>query len=265
MVQSDPAERARAWGPFDPGNVGSYPGRVEKIFPGAAEQTILDVRATDDRNVSLVSVMLSVLPGGNEVTLRAPFCHLSWGVAGGRDQAVIDWLHGQVVTVAGTFLRIGATFPLAKNLNPPGIPPTGVDPETFGGPTTQATDPDLAQQQMLLLGANVAPNPHSVAAFGATPRLTTFHSIPAGGQSDFVPIPSHAQSVTLLGRFAPGDVTNMGAYSTANAAALLYQATNPTPNLDQFAFPIARGVEFVQLASAAADDLLVLLLWTIGL
>src|SRR5438309_904377 len=166
MVQHDPAEGSRTWGAFDPGNVGSYPGRVEKVLPGAVEQTILDIRATDDRGVSLVSVMLSVLPGGSGGGLRTPFCHLSWGISGGRDQAIIDWLHGQVITVAGTFLRIGASFPFAANVNPPGMPPTGLDSETFGDVTLNAppegTPSSLTPQpDTLLLGANVAPNPHA--------------------------------------------------------------------------------------------------------
>src|SRR5258708_4121388 len=259
MVQGvDPAELKRHWGPFDPGNVGSYPGRVERIFPGAMEETILDIRETDDRGVSLITAMLSVLPGGSEQTLRTPFCHLSWGVSGGRDGAVIDFLHGQVITVAGTFLRITASFPLAANVNPPGMPATAIDVETFGGPTSQSQDPELAKEQSLLLGANVAPNPHPIAGgFGASPRLTTFHVVPAGADSDFIPIPSHAQSVTLLGTFATGDITSMAAFTIATAGAALYQIANPAPNLDQFAFPIARGVDFIQLTNGTGADILV--------
>ncbi len=267
MVQGvDPAELQRHWGAFDPGNVGSYPGRVERVLPGAKEETILDIRETDDRGVSLITAMLSVSPGGSRQTLRTPFCHLSWGVSGGRDEAVIDFLHGQVITVAGTFLRITASFPLGDNVNPPGMPPTSIDGEVFGGPTSPFLDPTAAKEQSLLLGASVAPNPHPIAGgFGASPRLTTFHLVPAAGESDFIPIPSHAQSVTLLGTFATGDITSIAAFTIPTAGATLYQTANPAPNLDQFAFPIARGVDFIRLTNGTGAEILALLFWTIGL
>lgn len=266
MVQQDPAERARTWGLFDPGNPGSYPGRVERVFPGDVDKTILDLRATDDRGVSLITVVLSAKSGGKVATLRTPFCHLSWGVSGGRDEAIVDWLHGQAVTVPATFLRVSATFPLNNNVNPPGFPPGTLDGETFGTPTSgSGGDPLEAEAESLFLGVNVAPLSHSGAAFGWTPRLTTFHVIPAAGDSDFIPVPSHAQSITLLGNIEPGDVSNIAAFTIATPGAALYSVPNPTPNLDQFAFPIARGAEFIQLESAVPNDLLVLLLWTIGL
>ncbi len=266
MVQQDLAERARTWGLFDPGNPGSYPGRVERIFAGDVDKEILDLRGTDDRGVSLITVMLAVKPGGSANPLKAPLCHLSWGVSGGRDEAIIDWLHGQAITVAGTFLRVSATYPFADNLNPPGFPPGVLDGEVFGNPTRPASDdPEPALRESLLLGVNVAPMPHVGPGFGWTPRLTTFHTVPAGGDSEFIPVPSHAQSVTLLGTFAAGDITNIAALTIPAAGAVLYQAPNPNSNLDQFAFPIARGVEFLQLSNGTATDILVLLLWTIGL
>jgi hypothetical protein len=265
-MTQDPAEAERQWAAFDPGNVGSYPGRVERIIPGANDAEILDIRATDDRKVSLVSLMLSFRPGGASQVLRTPFARLQWGVSGGRDEAFIDWIHGQVITLAASFVRIAATFPGGgENVNPPGFPPE-ILPSNFGppgSPTQQELD------ESLLLGINAAPNPHAIAAFGATPRLTTFHNVPAAGAdpglSDFIPIPSHAQSVTLLGTFAPGQISLVTASSIDNSGAVLYSTANPAPNLDQFAFPIARGVEFIQLTNVTDEDILVLLLWTIGL
>lgn len=104
-----------------------------------------------------------------------------------------------------------------------------------------------------------------LATVGWTPRLTTFHSVPANGVGDFIPVPSHAQSVTLLGTFAVGDITSVAAFTIPVTGAVLYQAASPTPNLDQFAFAIARGVEFIQLSNGTGQEIQVLLLWTIGL
>jgi len=42
-VTQDPADTLRQWGAFDPGNVGSYPGRVERIVPGSTDTEILDI------------------------------------------------------------------------------------------------------------------------------------------------------------------------------------------------------------------------------
>jgi len=265
MVQQAP-ELGPAWGLFDPGNPGSYPGRVERVSAGDVDKELLALRATDDRGVSLITVVLSVKAGGSANTLKAPFCHLAWGVSGGRDEAIVDWLHGQVITVPGSYLRVGATYPFAGKLNPPGFPPGALSGEEFGNPVNPlGGDPEAVKQESLLLGASVAPMAHGGSAFGWTPRLTTFHSVPANGVGDFIPIPSHAQSVTLLGTFAAGDITSVAAFTIPMAGAVLYQAANPTPNFDQFAFAIARGVEFIQLSNGTGQDVPVLLLWTIGL
>ena len=265
MVQHAP-ELGHAWGLFDPGNPGSYPGRVERVSAGDVDKELLALRATDDRGVSLITIVLSVKAGGSANTLKAPFCHLSWGVSGGRDEAVIDWLHGQMITVAGTYVRVGATYPFADKLNPPGFPPGVLSGEQFGNPMNAlGGDPELVKQESLLLGASVAPMSHGGSAFGWTPRLTTFHTVPANNVSDFIPVPSHAQSVTLLGTFATGDITSVAAFTIPVVGAVLYQQTIPTPNFDQFAFPIARGVEFIQLSNGTDNEIVVLLLWTIGL
>jgi hypothetical protein len=259
----DPAEHLRTWGPFDPGNVGSYPGRVERIFPGAKDEEILDIRETDDRKVTLVSIMLSFAPGGEAIVLRTPFARIGWGVSGGRDSAFIDWIHGQVITIAGTFIRITATFPsLGESVNPPGFPPL-VLPNNFGPPGSPS---DEEQAESLLLGLSAAP----FAAVGTTPRLTTFHNVPAAtdagpGLSDFIPVASHAQRFTLLGAFTIGDISLITASTVDTAGAVLYQTPNPTPNLDQFAFPIGRGAEFIQLTNITANDILVQLNWHIVL
>ena len=265
MVQPSP-ELGPAWGLFDPGNPGSYPGRVERVTAGDEDKELLALRATDDRGVSLITIVLSVKAGGSANTLKAPFCHLAWGVSGGRDEAVIDWLHGQMITVAGSFLRVGATYPFAAKLNPPGFPPGVLGAEQFGDPVSPLTgDPEQAKQESLLLGVSVAPMAHAGSAFGWTPRLTTFHTVRANGVSDFIPVPPHAQSVTLLGTFAPGEITSIAAFTIPVVGAVLYQVVNPASNLDQFAFPIARGVEFLQLSNGTDNDVIVLMLWTIGL
>jgi hypothetical protein len=265
MVQQAP-ELGPAWGLFDPGNPGSYPGRVERVSAGDVDKELLALRATDDRGVSLITVVLSVKAGGSANTLKAPFCHLAWGVSGGRDEAIVDWLHGQVITVPGSYLRVGATYPFAAKLNPPGFPPGMLSGEEFGNPVNPlGGDPEAVKQESLLLGASVAPMAHGGSAFGWTPRLTTFHSVPANGAGDFIPIPSHAQSVTLLGTFAVGDITSVAAFTIPMVGAALYQTANPTPNFDQFAFAIARGVEFIRLSNGTGQAVPVLLLWTIGL
>ncbi len=264
----DPAEKLEAWGAFDPGNVGSYPGRVEKVVPGDVDHEILDLRATDDRGVTLVTLMLSVTPAGDINTLRAPFCSISWGVSGGRDRVVIDWLHGQSVTLASTFVRVSATFPLPDNLNPPGFPPGPIDAEAFGNPTPNIpTGNSTSEREALFLGLNAAP---FASSFSRPPTLTTFHTVPAAeagvdGVSDFIPIPSHAKSVTILGNLAPGDISLISAFTIPVPLANLYSTTNPTNNLEQFAFPIGRGVEFVQLSNHTAADIFLQLLWAIGL
>jgi hypothetical protein len=265
MMQHDP-ELGPAWGLFDPGNPGSYPGRVERVSAGDVDKELLALRATDDRGVSLITIVLSVKAGGSANTLKTPFCHLAWGVSGGRDEAIVDWLHGQAITVAGSYLRVAATYPFADKLNPPGFPPGVLEGEQFGNPVSPLTgDPEVVKQESILLGVSVAPMAHGGAAFGWSPRLTTFHTVPANGVSDFIPVPSHAQSVTLLGTFATGEISSIAAFTIPVAGAVLYQQTIPTPNFDQFAFPIARGVEFLQLANGTDQNVTVLMLWTIGL
>ena len=249
------------WSLFEPGNVGAYLGRVEKVRPGQRDVTILDARQTDDRNAGLVTILLSVAPGGvpTEVSpLRAPTAHIEWGVSGGRDSVDVDFLHGQALSITATFIRIVATFPLASEI-------------VFGGgelgPDFGVTDPD-DDAQMLLLGASLGAMPHAQAAFGATPRLTTFAAIADDGATPFVPVPNHAQSVTVL---APPDVTNVevGAFTAPALGAELY-GSNLTPGADVAAFPIARGVEFVRVVPPAASGggpapTFLTLLWTIGL
>ncbi len=238
---------------FDPGNVGAYLGRVEKVRPGQKDVTILDARQTDDRKAGLVTVLLSVAPGGvpTEVSpLRAPTAHIEWGVSGGRDFVDVDFLHGQALSITATFIRIVASFPLASEI-------------LFGGgelgPDFGVTDPN-DDAQVLLLGASLGAMPHAQAAFGATPRLTTIVEVGDDG-APFVPVPNHAQSVTVL---APRGVSSvqLAAFSAPAAGAELYGSTI-TPGADVGALPIARGVEFVRVF--APTVLPISLLWTIGL
>ncbi|HKQ69537.1 MAG TPA: hypothetical protein VJT73_09365 [Polyangiaceae bacterium] len=246
------------WSLFDPGNVGAYLGRVEKVRPGQKNVTILDARQTDDRQAGIVTVLLSVAPGGMPVEvspLRAPTAHIEWGVAGGRDSVDVDFLHGQALSITATFIRIVESFPLASEI-------------LFGGgelgPDFGVTDPD-DDAQVLLLGASLGSMPHPQAAFGATPRLTTLTAIGDDGATPFVPIPNHAQSVTVLSRPEVGNV-EVGAYTAPLAGAELY-CVDLTPGADVAAVPLARGVEFVRVApvSGRSTSATLTLLWTIGL
>jgi hypothetical protein len=248
------------WSLFDPGNVGAYLGRVEKVRPGQRDVTILDARQTDDRKAGLVTVLLSVAPGGvpTEVSpLRAPTAHIEWGVSGGRDSVDVDFLHGQALSITATFIRIVASFPLASET-------------LFGGgglgPAFGVTDPD-DDAQILLLGASLGAMPHAQSAFGATPRLTTFAALGEDGATPFVPVPNHAQSVTVL---APPGVASVdiGAFSAPVLGAELYAST-VTPGVDVAALPLARAVQFVRvvptLATGSSAPAFLTLLWTIGL
>lgn len=261
----------REWGAFDPGNVGAYPGRVEKVLPGAFDEQILDIRATDDRAVSLTTICLTAKPANPNVeTLRTAFARIAWGVSGGRDEVFIDYLQGQAVTVPASFIRTTAYYPVG-NVNPPGWPPFTPPPETFGIPFLPTEDPVLADQQALLLGANIAPQPHPQAAFGATPRLTIYVDVPAGnvdtpGASEFIRVPPHAQSVTVLCNSAGVEPSLISAHSIRSPFASLYSETTPRSNLDaEGAFPIGRGVEWVRLWNEENTGFFCLLLWTIGL
>ena len=248
------------WSFFDPGNVGAYLGRVEKVRPGQKDVTILDARQTDDRQAGLVTVLLSVAPAGLPIEvapMRAPTARIEWGVGSGRDQVLIDFLHGQALSVPATFLRIVADFPLASEI-------------LFGGgalsPDFGVTDP-TDETQALLLGASLGAMSHSQAAFGATPRLTTIVAIEEDGATAFVPVPKHAQSVTVL---APRRVSlvEMGAFTVPAPGAELYGKA-VSPGADLSALPLARGVEFVRVVgvtvSSGTAPACLTLLWTIGL
>ena len=247
------------WSLFDPGNVGAYLGRVEKVRPGQKDVTILDARQTDDRKAGLVTVLLSVKPAGvpfEVAPLRAPTARIEWGVSGGRDSVDVDFLHGQALSITATFVRIVASFPLANEI-------------LFGGgelgPDFGVTDPD-DDKQALLLGASLGAMPHAQAAFGATPRLTTLALLEEDGSTPFVPVPNHAQSVTAL---APRGVATLdvAAFTAPAAGAELYGRA-VTPSADIFALPIARGVEFIRVfdpAPAGGAPIPIPLLWTIGL
>lgn len=247
----------RRWGLFDAGNPGSYPGRVVKVVPGAQDVEIMDARATDDAGASQVSISLSFAPSGNKPNaLRLPFARIDFGVSGGRDFVFVDWIHGQVISLTTTFVRVAATFPTNnQSANPQGFPTEQISTVPWG----PALKDNL--QEELLLGCSLGLGAHSVQPFGASPRLTTFHTIIANATSDYVPIPPHAQSVTVI---SPVGCT-IAAYTRQAAAAAMYASAIAAPNLDQFAFPIARGIEFVQLSGAGPNNVLALLLWTIGL
>lgn len=247
----------RRWGLFDSGNPGSYPGRVVKVRPGDLDVEIFDARATDDAGACQVSITMSFTPSGHKANaLRLPFARIDFGVSGGRDTVFVDWIHGQVLSMTTTYVRVAATFPTnTQNANPQGFPDEKL-PSTPWGPALVGNE-----QEELLLGASLGSGPHSVQPFGASPRLTTFHTIIANSTSDFVPIPPHAQSVTVLSPVG----CSIAAYTRQAPAAALYASAIAAPNLDQFAFPIARGVEFVQLSGAGPNNVLALLFWTIGL
>lgn len=260
----------REWGVFDPGNVGAYPGRVETVLPGASDETILDIRGTDDRGVTLVTVCLcakSLDPTRD--TLRTAFARIAWGVGGGRDEVMIDYLHGQAITIPASYIRTTAYYPVG-NVNPPGWPPVTPEPETFGIARLPTDDPAIAKQEALILGANIAPQPHPVAAHGSTPRLTIYVDVPAGSQqapagSAFIRVPPHAQSVTVLSN---ADVFNpilISAHSLQTATSQLYSQSPTTNNDANGAFPIARGVEYLRLWNDTNQNALALLLFTIGL
>ena len=158
-----------------------------------------------------------------------------------------------------TFIRITADFPNANDivLEPDGTKgPIGALP-TFG---FTPSDDDGAT---LLLGASIAPMPHPTPAFGSSARLTTYVRLPSIDLSAIVPVPKHAQSVTVLGSFT---VAAINALTAPIPASIVYSSALTNPNLDQFAFPIARGVEFVQIDHSDEEgDRVALLLWTIGL
>jgi hypothetical protein len=244
---------------FDPENVGAYLGRVERLKPGDRDVTILDVRATDDRGAQVITVNLSVQAGGSPADrpLRAPTAKIDWGVGGGRDSVELDFLQGQLVELTASYVRISASYPLAGEI-------------VYGGgdlgPDVGRTDPN-DPGSVLLLGASIGGQSHSKSAFGTTPRLTTWLRLAEGARySDWIPVPSHAQSVTVL---APGALPlELGAFPVANVEGRgLYFSGIGSPNLDQFAFPIARAIGYVRLTRESALDqpVTVGLLWTIGL
>ena len=240
-------------GLFSPGNVGSYPGRVERARPGDGPLEILDLRETDDRGVSLVTVLLSLSRAGvGQDIFRAPYAELSWGVGSGRDRALFDWLHGQSITVPASFLRLSAYYPTNDRPNPEGWPQTLIDPAIFGA-AVRGDD-----EAALWLGASVAPMPHPTQPFGASPRLTTYHIAPAGneafpGQSDLVPVPSHAQSVTVC--HASDASIVLWTISSPTATSPLAAVTISNPNLDQCAVPVSRGVDYVVLNNPTGADI----------
>lgn len=249
----------REWGLLSAGNPGSYPGRVVKVRPGELGVQVLDLRDSNNADASQVTVSLSYTRSGNKQNaLRTPFAHIDFGVSGGRDSVDIDWIHGQLISVPTTFLRVTASFPAnADSVNPPGFPPETL-PAVDWGPSTKGLE-----SEELLLGCSVGSGSHGTPAFGTSPRLTTYHRVLGAttGVSDYVPIPSHAQSVTVCSP-VPCTIT---AFTRAAIGSALYASAIGAPNLDQFAFPIARGVEFVQLSNAGPNNVLALLLWTIGL
>ncbi len=248
------------FGLWDPANVGSYPGRVVEVRPGDKDVAILDLRQSDDRQAAIVTITLSFRSQGTEITepLRAPIAHIDWGVSGGRDSIDVDFLHGQVLSVTATYVRITASFPLEGEILFGG----GSLGQGFG--ITDSEDP----KHVLLLGANLGAQPHPQSAFGATPRLTTFVALTgeeAPLASPFVPVPSHAQSVTVLARAALGPV-NVGAFTIDQPSGLLYE-TNVAEGADVHALPIARGVEYLRVSATPSEDVpqIVTLLWSIGL
>lgn len=261
----------REWGLFEPGNVGAYPGREIELKAGQKE-TILDIRETDDRGAQLITVQLAAHPKRPDAdTFRAVFAELEWGIAGGRDRCIVDFLKGQCITVAGTFLRVNGIFPRG-NVNPPGWPPVIPEPETFGEPAEQYQDPATWDQQAILVGANIAPQPHPQAAFGSTPRLSIYVELPPAedpdtpGLSAFIRVPPHAQSVTILSNTADFEPSLISFHTMATTGSSLYSEPFPLCNYDaDGAIPIARGVEWIQLQNEETFDGLVILLFTIGL
>lgn len=265
------ADEQREWGAFDPGNVGAYPGRVVRVQPGSFDEGILDIRATDDRGVQLTTIVLGSWNANNAVdTLRTAFARIGFGVAGGRDEIWCDYLHGQCVTVPASFIRTTAYYPIG-NVNPPGWPPFTPDPENFGVPFNPQDDPAGADAQALFLSANIAPQPHPQAAFGATPRLTIYVNVPAGDPQDpsgsaYIRVPPHAQSVTILSNNNVWEPSLISAHTLPTPTSSLYAEDAPiTINDSRGAFPIARGVEYVRLWNDTNADQLALLLFTIGL
>lgn len=265
----DSADEKREWGAFDPGNVGAYPGRVIRVRPGMLQENILDIRGTDDRGVQLTTIILGSKPCRPEFdTFRAAFAHLEFGVAGGRDDVWVDWLQGQCITVAGTFFRVNAYYPIG-NVNPPLWPPVIPEPETFGEPADPFAEPVLNDDQALFLSANVAPQPHPQAAYGATPRLTIYVTIAPGTvqaptPSAFIRVPPHAQSVTVLSNSAVFEPSLVSFHSIQSVVASLY-SESPQSNFDVEAIPIGRGVEWIVLWNEDESERLCQLLFTIGL
>lgn len=245
---------------FDPANVGNYPGRVEPIRPGDFDKGIFDMRASDDRDALNLTVQLSRTESPASPTtplFKRAIAHIEWGSGAGRDFVDVDFLHGQMLQISATFVRVAVNYMTVDNVNPLPWPPVAIDSETFGA--SPPTDPAA----LLQLGASVTQGSHGIAAFGATPRLTVFADIPAAGLSAQIPIPNHAQSVTVLGNFTAA--AGVVIHAQASTLSDLYAQAIPSPNLDQFAFPIAAGVDNVLLSQTGATDQLVLLLWTIGL
>jgi len=79
---------------------------VELVLPGAPRQTVVEARSRNEE-AELVAVTLGYsaenVPADASTENQAL---IEWGIGGASFQAVVDWLHGTVLCVHGSYLRV---------------------------------------------------------------------------------------------------------------------------------------------------------------
>jgi hypothetical protein len=106
-------------------------GRSIEVRPGEAPETVIRVQGPDQRTQMLTATMgierLAGLPGTGAARLVTAI--LRWGAGGAQLTAELDWLHGTIVSVPGSYLEV-----LARHDGAPAAAPARVSATMGYGP-----------------------------------------------------------------------------------------------------------------------------------